>query len=255
MERKQVSAVTEFECVMSLWWGADAEAGFGQGAVDEVAAVLDLSQAAAYGAGQVVGAGERGVGCRSAAWQRPDSFDRVQVWGVGGRVVDGRRSCSEANRRVPAVLWVVRLSQVSTIGPPGRVCDLEQVAIVAPGGILAPVRAAVAARAVDQPGAFAGFVAGQGGDRESSPGTAAYPEERGASASGPGAGGGRRHRESGFVVEGDPGPECRRRSSTCGQVSFTHTATAASSRSSARRAGTCRDRPWRISRLRTPCSV
>ncbi|AJT68622.1 hypothetical protein T261_7020 [Streptomyces lydicus] len=53
----------------------------------------------------------------------------------------------------------------------------------------------------------------------------------------------RRHRDSGLVLEDEPGPERRGRCFAEGQVSFIQPATAPSSRSMARRAGCWHDQP------------
>jgi hypothetical protein len=57
---------------------------------------------------------------------------------------------------------------------------------------------------------------------------------------------------AGFVVEDDPGAEGRRGAFTRGQVSFFHTSTAPSSRSTARRAPSWQLQPCRRSRYQTP---
>jgi hypothetical protein len=51
--------------------------------------------------------------CRDGAPQyRPDAFDRVEVQCVGRELVDGEQSRSVMYRRIPAVKWVVKLSQI-----------------------------------------------------------------------------------------------------------------------------------------------
>ena len=61
--------------------------------------------------------------------------------------------------------------------------------------------------------------------------------------------------ESGFVLEDEPGSTGRRESSAQGHTSLNHPATASSSRTMARRAGTWRDQPLRTKSLRTPWTV
>jgi hypothetical protein len=65
----------------------------------------------------------------------------------------------------------------------------------------------------------------------------------------------RRHGESGLVLEDQPGSTHRRESSAQGHTSLTHPATAQSSRSIARRAGTWQDQPLRTNSFRTPWMV
>lgn len=95
--------------------------------------------------------------------------------------------------------------------------------------------------------AFAGFVAGQGGDGEAALGPSPHPDHGRVPAPGPGAAGGRRHREPGLVFEDDEGVERRRGASTCGHVSFIQPATLCSLRSRARFAGPWWLQPWRRS--------
>ncbi len=132
----------------------------------------------------------------------------------------------------------------------------QQVPVVAPGEAFAPIPAVVVlARPVDQPGALARFVAGQGGDGDASAGAATHLHHRSVPASAPGPGLRRRHGEAGFVPEDRPCPTSRRWSSAQGHTSLTHPATASSSRSTARRAGTWQDQPLRTSSFRTPWIV
>jgi hypothetical protein len=95
--------------------------------------------------------------------------------------------------------------------------------------------AVVPARPVDQPWAVARSVAGQRRDRDASAGTAAETNHRGPAALRPGLRLRRRHGESGFVLEDEPGSTRRRESSGQGHTSLPHPATASSSRSMARR--------------------
>lgn len=64
---------------------------------------------------------------------------------------------------------------------------------------------------VDETALFTKFVAAQGRDRGPAAGPASHPDDGGVSAPAPGAGAGWRYRESGFVLEDDPGPARRRR--------------------------------------------
>jgi hypothetical protein len=79
-----------------------------------------------------------------------------------------------------------------------------------------------------------------------------HADERGAPAPAPGPGAWRPQRLAGFVLEDDPGAEGRRGAFTRGQVSFFHTSTAPSSRSTARRAPSWQLQPRRRSRYQTP---
>jgi hypothetical protein len=231
--------VTDLQSVMSLRrFGVECASGGGQAAVDQVWPVLDLAKAAADGGDEVVGVKERRVG-QFASQQRPDHLDRVEVGTAGGQLVDGEPLVRGDELSHPlGQMGVQIVPDQYDRAVELRVRGDDQVAVVASGEALTPVRSLIRGRPVDQPGSLAQLVAGQGSDRQASSRPAAYPDDRGVPAARPGSGGRRRHREPGFVLEDEPGPERRRRSSAAGQVSFTHAAVAASSRSSARRAGT-----------------
>jgi len=78
----------------------------------------------------------------------------------------------------------------------------EQVTEVASAEALRLVLAApVLADAVDQPGPFAGFVAGHAGHRHPAGAPAAHPDDGGPADPAPGPGTRRRHRLPGFVAE------------------------------------------------------
>lgn len=132
---------------------------------------------------------------------------------------------------------------------------LDQVTVVLPGEALASAEPGVRTGPVDQPGASAGFIAGQGGAGKPSAGASPHAYDWSVAAAGPSADGRRRHREAGLVLEDEPDIERRPGPSTCGQVSFTQPATAASSRSTARRAGPWQLQPCRLSTAATPCTV
>ena len=219
------------------WSAAQGESRASQDAVDEPRPVLDLAQFPADGGDQVFRVGERHLR-QVPADQWPDFLDRVELWGAGGKLDDGQL----------VMLGHVLLhpsGQVSVQVVPDEhdrselgVCHADQVPVVGPGEALAAIGAVVRCRTEDQARTFAGFVAGQRGHRQATSGAAADPDDRGASAVGPGAGGRRRHREPGLVFEDQPGPERRLGVSTLGQVSLIQPMIAASSRSTARRAGT-----------------
>ncbi len=97
---------------------------------------------------------------------------------------------------------------------------------------------------VDEAALLAGFVAAQGGDRGPAAGAAADADDGGLPASAPGAGAGRSHGESGFVLEDGPGPGRRREAFTRGHTSFFHS-------SRGLRAGACPDQPCRFSSRHT----
>lgn len=88
-----------------------------------------------------------------------------------------RQLCATAYSRIPAVRWVLRLSQIS-LGL--DVSPDDHVAIVAPGEGVAPLASvlAVAARPVDQPGVLTRLVATHRGDRPAAPGAAPHPHHR-----------------------------------------------------------------------------
>jgi hypothetical protein len=145
------------------------------------------------------------------------------------------------------------LSQTTMIGAPRCRCAAQEVAVVLPGEALAcAFQERVEAGPVDHPGPLAGPVAAHRGDRDPASGASSNSDHGRVSASAPGAGAWRRHRESGLVLEDDPGPERRRGASTCGHTSFFHSSTACSSRSSARRDGLCEDQPCRCRSRQTP---
>ena len=220
-------------------------------------AVLDLPHAVADGLDEVLGGGEGGVGQPPASQQGPDALDRVEVGCIGGQLVDGQPVLP--GDELPHAVGEMDVEVVPD--EHDRAAELlmgsdEQVAVVGPGEALASVASAVVtARPVDQPGAFTGLVAGQGGNGDAAAGAAAHPDDGGVAPPGPGAGGRRRHREAGLVFEDDPGVERRRGASTCGQVSFTQPQIASSLRSTALLAGIWQEKPCRISSLRTPCRV
>ena len=60
---------------------------------------------------------------------------------------------------------------------------------------------------------------------------------------------------AGLVFEAEPGAQVRRRAFMTGQVSSRHLAVFSSSRSVARRAGTCTDQPIRCNSTAIPASV
>jgi hypothetical protein len=106
-----------------------------------------------------------------------------------------------------------------------------------------------------QAAAVAGAVAGQPGDRYVPAAVCADADDGGDSPPCPGSRSRRPHRLAGLVLEDDPGAEGRRRSFTCGQVSFFQTSMAPSSRSTARRAPIWHDQPRPRSRYQIPETV
>jgi hypothetical protein len=84
----------------------------------------------------------------------------------------------------------------------------RQVAVAGPGETLArALEWQVDARAVDQPGCLAGFVAGQCFHGDSAPGAAPGADDGCVATRSPAAGVRRRHREPGLVLEDNPGAE------------------------------------------------
>src|SRR5689334_867576 len=156
---------TDLECVMSSWWLA-SEAGAGEAAVEDVGAVLELAEAAPDGGDQVVGVGEGAVGGGDASQDGPDAFDRVEVGCVGRQLEDGEPVAggdvaAHSGRQARVEIVPDQHDRAAEL----LVGGLDQVAVVLPGEAFAPVGPGVWAGPVDQPGGFAGLVAGQGGHR------------------------------------------------------------------------------------------
>ncbi len=129
----------------------------------------------------------------------------------------------------------------------------EKITVVLPGEATVGTSVmALGARTVDQPAALADLETRQRSHRNAAAGSAVEPNHRCAAFRRPGAGAVRRHRDGGFVLEDQPCPERRRGGFAWGQVSFTQPATAASSRSTARRAGCRHDQPCRRNNSHTP---
>src|SRR6266851_2475797 len=123
------------------------------------------------------------------------------------------------------------------------------------GEPLARIPRAGTVRAVDQPGAAIwadGDQRGQGYPRVVAAGHRHY---RGMAAAAPGAASRRPQALAGLVFPAEPGAQVRRRAFMTGQVSSRHLAIFSSSRSAARRAGTCTDQPIRCSSTAVPASV
>jgi hypothetical protein len=80
--KRCIRSPTELELVMSSC-RSDGQAGLGEAAVDQVAAVLDAAEAMTDGADEVFGCGEGDVGQPPTPQQGPDAFDGVEVGCVG----------------------------------------------------------------------------------------------------------------------------------------------------------------------------
>jgi len=109
--------------------------------------------------------------------------------------------------------------------------------------------------AVNQPGLVPGPGGDQRGQRHPGVVAAGHRYHRGTAAAAPGASFRRPQALSGLVFEAKPGAQVRRRPFTTGQVSSRHWAIWSSSRSAARRAGTCTLHPIRCSSTSIPASV
>ncbi len=199
--------------------------------------VLDLAQAAPQGAHQVGWIGEGDVGLAAAPEQGPDPFDWIELRRVGREVVGGDPvlSLDELVQAAVAVDVEVVPHQDDRFAEL-LVGDDEQVTVVGLGEVAAPTGLVVRVddRPVDQAGALASPVAGQGAMEM----RRWERHHRGLAAARPSAGGRRHHREAGLVFEDEVASSAAVVLPRTGQVSFTRPATAASSGSTARRAGT-----------------
>jgi hypothetical protein len=108
---------------------------------------------------------------------------------------------------------------------------------------------------VDQPGLLPGLDRDQRGHRDPLVAGAGHRHYRGAATPSPGAPVWRPQALARFVLEDQPGAQVRRGPFTTGQVSSRQVVIAASSRSAARRAGTCTLQPIRCSSRSIPASV
>src|SRR5262245_5972863 len=147
-------------------------------------------------------------------------------------------------------LWLVRgIQQLGIIG------FGEALALVSAAFALAGAALAAVLHAVDQPRPLAGLDAQQGGQRDALVARAGDFHHRGGTAPSPGAALGRPYALAGLVFEAKPGAQVRRRPFITGQASSRQAAIAASSRSAARRAGTCTLHPIRCSSRSSPARV
>ncbi|MEY9997787.1 hypothetical protein ABIE67_009906 [Streptomyces sp. V4I8] len=132
----------------------------------------------------------------------------------------------------------------------------DQVAVVLPGEALRLALASpVHVQPVDQTRSFAALVADQSRNGNPSPVRATHPHLRCLSARRPRMSLRRPRSLPGLVLEADVGVPGRRGGFTVSHTSLRHRSTLASSRSSARRAGTCGDQPCRRISFHTPCTV
>lgn len=201
------------------------QSGAGEAAIDQVRAVLDVPQAAAEDAFEVVVIGEGDVGQRAAPQQRPHALHRVQVWCIGWQLHDGEPVVLVRILTHPGgPMGVEIVPDEDDGGPELDVSTHDQVAVIGPGETIAsrtPVLV-VPPRPVDQPGGLARPVTAQGGDRVAAPGPAAHPHHRRLPATPPGAGPRGSHAKARLVLEDDEGSQRRRSHSACGHTSFFH---------------------------------
>lgn len=240
--------------VLSWWSCADDQARFSEAAVYEVAAVLDVAQAASDALNEVFRRAESDVGEPAPPQQGPDAFDGVEVGRGRRQVVDGQPVARGV--RTPAAR-----RPCGRCGCPRRARSGRRVA----GGLRSAgpgsrARRSSYARRVGRRPDAAGRSAGTGGwvYSRSAPrwrsacgnGPAPAPpvSAHAATRSWPAAASWR----IGFVLEDQPGSTGRREPSAQRHTSLIHPATAPSSRSIARRAGTWQDQPLRSRSFRTP---
>jgi len=132
--------------------------------------------------------------------------------------------------------------------------DVQEPGVVRLGEALAPVCPASAVRSVDQPGTAARPGGDQRGQRHPRVVPAGHRHHRSMAAAAPCASFRRPQALAGLVLEAEPGAQVRRRPFMTGQVSSRHLAIFSSSRSAARRAGTCTLQPIRCSSTSIPAS-
>ena len=132
---------------------------------------------------------------------------------------------------------------------------VQEAGVVRLGEPLVLISPPGAVRAVDQPGPVAGPDGDQRGQRHPGIVAAGHRDDGSAAAAAPGASLRRPQALAGLVFPAEPGAQVRRRAFMTGQVSSRHLATFSSSRSAARRAGTCTDHPIRCSSTSIPASV
>lgn len=132
----------------------------------------------------------------------------------------------------------------------------DQVPVVDPGERLRlALSAVVEVQLVEQVRSFAVSEADDAGHVDAAGASAADRHHRTGADRRPGASLRRPQSLPGLVFEAEVGTQVRRGGFAADHTSAFHSATACSSRSRARRAGTCTDQPWRCSSLPTPSMV
>jgi hypothetical protein len=243
---------------LQLWKllkGREVEAGLGQEAAEKARPVLHPPQPGLHQRGQLIDVMFGQVGQRSLQ-VRPDRLNRVQLRRVGRQLEDGQpvpgrdqlvhRAAGMGVQAVPDQDHGTVQLLVGSVQEPGVIRLGEPLALISPP---------CAVRAEDQPGTAAGPDGDQRGQRHPRVMPASYLDYGGMAAAPPGASLRRPQALAGLVFPAEPGAQVRRRAFMTGQVSSRHLAILSSSRSAARRAGTCTDHPIRCSSTSIPASV
>jgi hypothetical protein len=186
------------------------------------------------------------------------AFDGVQLGCVGRELVDGQpRAGGDQLPHLAADVGGQVVPDQDDRPAELLVGAVQQAGVISLVKALAPVLAgpAVQVGAVDQPGLAAWPGADQRGDRDALAALRGDPHDGGMAAPSPGTSFWRPQALAGLILEAEPGAQVRRRPFMTGQVSSRQAAIWSSSRSAARRAGTCTLQPIRCSSTSSPASV
>ena len=192
---------------------------------------------------------EKTYGARTEANRSPPGSARWRMRGAGRPSASpGPRSA----RASPGWCGCSGYPRPARRGRPAAGARRREPGVIRLGEPLARISPPGAVRAEDQPRPLTRPDRDQRGQRHPRVMAAGHRHHRGLAAAAPGAGLRRPQALAGLVFPAEPGAQVRRRAFMTGQVSSRHLAIFSSSRSAARRAGTCTDHPIRCSSTSIP---